>query len=91
MEAMAEAYQSEEEQIKAFAQADINKDGKLSLLEYTTSMQDFLKSMGSDASAIAPKQIAESFSQFDADADGKVTQEEWLAAVRRNAATKAEL
>ena len=91
MEAMAEAYQSEDEQIKAFAQADINKDGKLSLLEYTTSMQEFLKSMGSDTSAIAPKQIAESFSQFDADADGRVTQEEWLAAVRRNAATKAEL
>jgi Ca2+-binding EF-hand superfamily protein len=35
-------------------------------------MEEFLSAMGSDAKAIDPKQIAESFAQFDTDGDGKV-------------------
>jgi hypothetical protein len=34
---MMESYKSEDEQIKAFNDADMNGDGKLSLLEYTKS------------------------------------------------------
>ena len=91
VDAMAESFQSEEDQIKAFVDADINRDGKLSLLEYTGAMEEFLKALGGDAGTIGANDITESFKRFDEDVDGKVTQQEWLAAVKRDSAKKTEL
>ena len=91
VDAMAESYQSEEDQIKAFVDADINGDGKLSLLEYTGAMEEFLKALGGDAGTIGANDIAESFKRFDEDVDGRVTQQEWLAANKRDSAKKTEL
>ena len=77
--------------INVVVDADINGDGKLSLLEYTGAMEEFLKALGGDAGTMRANDIAESFKRFDQNFDGKVTQQEWLAAVKRDSAKKTEL
>jgi len=90
LEAMMDSAKSEDDQLKAFADADINADGKLSVLEYTKAFEDFIGSVGGDAAAIDAKQISETFAQFDNDGDGKVTQTEWIDSVKRNMGASAE-
>uniref|UniRef100_A0A7S0HFP9 EF-hand domain-containing protein n=1 Tax=Hanusia phi TaxID=3032 RepID=A0A7S0HFP9_9CRYP len=93
MEAMADSLGSEEDQLKAFQDADINQDGSLTLLEYQKAFEDFMAAVAGESSpqAIDSDKIAEMYKGYDTDGSGGVSLEEWKAAVKANMArTQAE-
>jgi Ca2+-binding EF-hand superfamily protein len=68
-----------EERAAAFDKADVNKDGKLDMAEWKTTIPAAMAGQATD------EQLAQFFARRDADKDGKLSKAEFTAPMQRPA------